>query len=108
MEHIAASDYCLFSIIIPLLNEADQINSVIDHLKGRSSERGFEVIVVDADPSGSSIKWIKEPDVISITAESGQGNIMNASGMSVIQPFLSHYDLVRRHLSTVPLKNSPI
>jgi hypothetical protein len=88
MEHIAASDYCLFSIIIPVLNESDQINSVIDHLKGRSSERGFEVIVVDADPAGSSIKWIKEPDVISITAESGQGNIMNGWGMSAMLSFL--------------------
>jgi rSAM/selenodomain-associated transferase 2 len=67
-----------FSIIIPVLNEAEQINSLIEHIRSQYSEHSYEVIVVDGDPQGSTIKVIQHREVIAITAEQGRGRQMNA------------------------------
>ena len=41
---------CRFSIIIPVLNEQNQINSVLTHLEKLNCRDLAEVIVVDGDP----------------------------------------------------------
>ncbi|MHC4467735.1 MAG: TIGR04283 family arsenosugar biosynthesis glycosyltransferase [Planctomycetota bacterium] len=62
----------IFSIIVPVLNESQNINSVIENLRGQQCEYEYEVIVVDGDVNGSTIKNI------SITAEMGRAYQMNA------------------------------
>lgn len=69
---------CKFSIVIPVLNEADGINSLISHLRKQSSEHFYEIIVVDGDPQGTTVKVINDKKVISITADRGRAMQMNA------------------------------
>ncbi|HUT45570.1 MAG TPA: TIGR04283 family arsenosugar biosynthesis glycosyltransferase [Sedimentisphaerales bacterium] len=69
---------CKFSIVIPVLNEADRINSLICHLRTQSSENFYEIIVVDGDPRGGTIKVIHDGKVITITADQGRARQMNA------------------------------
>ena len=47
---------CVFSIIVPVLNEADQINATIEHLCNENTEGNCEIVVVDGDPGGGTIK----------------------------------------------------
>jgi len=71
-----------FSIIIPVLNEADKINSLIEHLQKQNHESSYEIIVVDGDPQGSTVGAIQDKDATTITADKGRGKQMNtgASG----------------------------
>lgn len=67
-----------FSIVIPVLNEAEQISSLIEHIRSRSFERFYEIIVVDGDLQGSTVKVIQDKEVISLVTEKGRGRQMNA------------------------------
>jgi len=69
---------CKFSIVIPVLDEADRINSLICHLRTQSSENLLEIIVVDGDPRGETIKVVHDGNVISTTADQGRARQMNA------------------------------
>lgn len=69
---------CKFSIVIPVLDEADRINSLICYLRKQSSEHFYEIIVVDGDPQGETVKVIDDRKVISITADQGRARQMNA------------------------------
>ncbi len=71
-------EQCRFSIIIPVFNESDPINSLIDYLHGQGFESSCEIIVVDGDPQGGTVKEIKAPDVVTITTDRGRGRQMNA------------------------------
>lgn len=64
------------SVIIPVLNEQKQINGLINHL--RAIEANVEIIVVDGDPSGSSLSVITAPDIICLIAQKGRGNQLAA------------------------------
>ena len=67
-----------FSIIIPVLNEAGHINSLIEHLRKQNYESSCEIIVVDGDPQGSTVETIQAKDVTAITTDKGRGKQMNA------------------------------
>ncbi|MFC1794568.1 TIGR04283 family arsenosugar biosynthesis glycosyltransferase [Planctomycetota bacterium] len=69
---------CKFSIVIPVLDEADRINALIGHLRKQSPEKFYEIIVVDGDPKGGTAKVIHDSKVISITAGQGRARQMNA------------------------------
>jgi glycosyltransferase involved in cell wall biosynthesis len=69
---------CVFSIIIPVLHEADRINSLIEHIHSQGFEGGYEIIVVDGDPQGGTIKVIRDKQVIPIVAEKSRARQMNA------------------------------
>jgi rSAM/selenodomain-associated transferase 2 len=60
-----------FSVIIPVLNEQERINGLISHL--RSLEPGLEVIVVDGDPSGSTVSAVTDTRAVLHTAPRGRG-----------------------------------
>ena len=78
MEHTArASSECKFSIIIPVLKEQDRINSLIEHVHSQGYEGACEIIVVDGDAQGGTIKVIQDEDVISITSKKGRAFQMN-------------------------------
>jgi rSAM/selenodomain-associated transferase 2 len=72
------SNQSSFSIIIPVLNEAGQINSLIEQLRNQKHNSFYEIIVVDGDPDGSTIRDIQDLDVKAITTDKGRGKQMNA------------------------------
>ena len=74
MEEIS----CKFSIIIPVLNEVDHINSLIEHINKLSSGKDLEIIVVDGSQNKETINAIKNPKVISISSEKGRARQLNA------------------------------
>lgn len=73
-----ATNECIFSIIVPVLNETNQINPLIEHIHSQGLGCPYEVIVVDGDPQGSTIKVIQDKGAIAITTEKGRGRQMNA------------------------------
>lgn len=78
------SNECKFSIVIPVLHERDQINSVVEHLRSQDFEDVWEIIAVDGDPQGSTIKAIEDKDVISLTSAKGRARQLNA-GAAIAQ-----------------------
>jgi rSAM/selenodomain-associated transferase 2 len=78
------SNECKFSIVIPVLHERDQINSVVEHLRSQDFEGVWEIIAVDGDPQGETIKAIEDRNVVSITSPKGRALQMNA-GAAVAQ-----------------------
>ena len=79
MEHIReAADQCRFSIIVPVWQEADRINSIIEHLRGRDGFKACEIIVVDGDPGGGTINTVEDDRVIKITESKCRARQMNA------------------------------
>ena len=79
MKHTrGASKEYRFSIVIPVLNEQNRINSLIEHVHSRGYESACEIIVADGDPQGGTIKVIRDENVISITSKKGRASQMNA------------------------------
>ena len=68
---------CVFSIIVPVLNEADQINATIEHLCNKNTQGNYEIIVVDGDRQGSTINAIQNKSVKVATSQKGRGRQMN-------------------------------
>jgi rSAM/selenodomain-associated transferase 2 len=58
--------------------EQGQINSVIEHLRSQDFEGVWEIIVVDGDSRGETIKAIQDREVVSITSAKGRALQMNA------------------------------
>ena len=69
------------SVIIPVLNEGRGINAVIGHLRSQAALDAVEIIVVDGDPAGSTIKAISHPGIITAVAEKGRGSQMNCGAI---------------------------
>lgn len=65
------------STILPVLKESERINEVIAHLRELRSEAGMEIIVVDGDPQGGTIKTIRDREVITAISEKGRACQMN-------------------------------
>jgi rSAM/selenodomain-associated transferase 2 len=63
---------------VPVLNETDRINPLIEHIYSQGFGPLYEVIVVDGDPQGSTVRIIQDKDVIAITTDKGRGRQMNA------------------------------
>ena len=66
-----------FSVVVPVLNETECINTVIEHIRSLKSERPCEIIVVDGDPAGGTIGQIDCQDVVTVAGEKGRGRQMN-------------------------------
>jgi rSAM/selenodomain-associated transferase 2 len=65
------------SIIIPVLHETG-LDDFLSTLFSRFKQELYEVIVVDGDPLGRSIKSINRPDVSCLVTKTGRGPQMNA------------------------------
>lgn len=66
-----------FSIIIPVLNEEDRIQSFLQHVKDISAGESVELIVVDADPAGSTLNKIRSGEATKLLSPGGRGMQMN-------------------------------
>jgi glycosyltransferase involved in cell wall biosynthesis len=67
-----------FSVILPVLNEAAIINSMMDHLEALVGSDQCEIIVVDGSPDGSTIKAITRRGIYCVKSPQGRARQMNA------------------------------
>ncbi len=65
------------SIVIPVLNEAEGINSLIDHIHSQKFHESYEIIVVDGDPDGTTINAIQHEEIKTTTSAKGRARQMN-------------------------------
>lgn len=66
-----------FSIILPVLNEAERINDAVARLRDHNDEEEMEIIIVDGDAAGSTIKAVMDEKVLKLTALRGRARQMN-------------------------------
>ncbi len=67
-----------FSVVIPVLDEAAGIDAVVDHVRVVSYGEDVEIIVVDGDPSGSTLAALTRTGVTGLTASTGRARQQNA------------------------------
>jgi rSAM/selenodomain-associated transferase 2 len=72
-----AEDKYKFSIIIPVLNEQDLINPLIQDLRTQAFINTAEIIVVDGDPNRSTIDLIQDHKTTCATSKPGRARQMN-------------------------------
>ena len=72
----------LISIIIPVLNEVETINTTLAHLRRPGQGVDFEIIVVDGDSSGNTLKVVNDPDVVKVRSSKGRGLQMNKGAIA--------------------------
>ena len=77
-EFTKGSAHPSYSIIIPVLHEPDNINTLIQCIYRLDSHAQCEVIVVDGTPQRDTINVIDTDQVISLVAEKGRARQMNA------------------------------
>jgi rSAM/selenodomain-associated transferase 2 len=77
-----------FSIIIPVLNEQERINTFIEHIAYRCLNHPCEIIVVDGDPNGSTINTIRSKNVITTISKCGRAIQMNAGAQLATGPII--------------------
>ncbi|HET7319327.1 MAG TPA: glycosyltransferase family 2 protein, partial [Nitrospirota bacterium] len=65
------------SIVIPVLNEAAGINETIANLRRSAASGESEIIVVDGDPSGSTVYAVEDDSVRRIISARGRATQMN-------------------------------
>lgn len=67
----------VISIILPVLNEVARINQAIARLRGLRPGPAIEIIVVDGDPRGGTVKAIRDRQVKTTISEEGRARQMN-------------------------------
>jgi rSAM/selenodomain-associated transferase 2 len=70
------------SVIVPVLHETGQLDSLVDHLLQVAEGELLEIIVVDGSPEGESIGTITRDGVIRLIAPAGRARQMNAGAAS--------------------------
>ncbi len=78
-NHLAGLAKCnpSFSVVVPVINEAERINGLIEHLGSLDLSESIEIIVVDGDPAGPTIKAVTDDDVIVAVSDKGRARQMN-------------------------------
>jgi rSAM/selenodomain-associated transferase 2 len=66
-----------FSVIIPVFNESPIINKTIEHVLQTASGFDIELIIVDGDVNGDTIKTITNTQVLQLITAKGRGRQMN-------------------------------
>jgi rSAM/selenodomain-associated transferase 2 len=66
-----------FSIIIPVLHEAENINPLVEHIHGTGEEVDYEIIVIDGSPTRDTISALRDDGIITISSEAGRARQMN-------------------------------
>lgn len=72
------SSAAAISIILPVLDECGRIDQIIAHLRGLRSDTAIEIIVVDGDPQGGTVKAIRDREgVKTALSEKSRARQMN-------------------------------
>lgn len=72
----------VFSVVIPVHSESSIINRTVEHVCHAGAGVSLEVIVVDGDPGGSTIRCIRHEKAVTLISPKGRGRQMN-TGASV-------------------------
>ena len=67
-----------FSVVVPVLGEAGRINALVDNVRAAGYGLPLEIIVVDGDPAGTTLRAIDRQGVTGLTAPRGRGSQQNA------------------------------
>lgn len=67
----------IISVVIPVFQEEESIGRTVRHLRALSRTGEIEIIVVDGDSSGSTIRTISDRQVITATSGKGRARQMN-------------------------------
>ena len=79
---------CTFSIIIPVLHEADIITALLDSLRQLEWDEPFEIIVVDGSTTQDTLQMIADTDVLKYACPQGRGRQMNEGAAHATGDFL--------------------
>lgn len=66
------------SVVIPVLNEGENINRLIGHLRALPADQEPEIVVMDGDPDQGTVRAIEHSNVVTGTAGPGRAVQMNA------------------------------
>lgn len=66
------------SVIIPVVDEQEHISGCLDRLHAQGFAEPCQIIVVDGDPQGSTLRAVRDCRVTCLTSEKGRGRQMNA------------------------------
>ncbi len=67
-----------FSVVIPVLAEEAGIDAVVDHARVVGYGLDVEIVVVDGDPAGATLRALSRPGVTGLTAPAGRASQQNA------------------------------
>jgi rSAM/selenodomain-associated transferase 2 len=67
-----------FSVIVPVLNESGQINTLIENIHSCSQPYKCQIIIADGDSRGGTARAIRDNNIVAIISEPGRGRQMNA------------------------------
>lgn len=70
-----------FSFIIPVFREAAIINRTIEHIRNIKKNADVEIIIVDGDPDGNTIRGIKDKNVKKLLSVKGRGIQLNSGAL---------------------------
>ncbi len=74
---VAMTKLVTISVIVPVLHEEASINAHISHLRSLPTDGAPEIIIVDGDPSGSTVKTITQSGIITATSLPSRADQMN-------------------------------
>jgi glycosyltransferase involved in cell wall biosynthesis len=74
-----------FSIIIPVLHEAENINPLVEHIHGIGEGVDYEIIVIDGSPTRDTISALRDDGIITISSEAGRARQMNRGAEAVVK-----------------------
>ncbi|WP_029897402.1 TIGR04283 family arsenosugar biosynthesis glycosyltransferase [Desulfohalovibrio reitneri] len=85
-----------FSVVIPVLGEAETIAGAVRHLRETALGHDVEVVVADGDPDGSTLEAVDDPEVVCVLARKGRARQMNAGARAASGEVLAflHADTV--------------
>ncbi len=66
-----------FSVVIPVFNEAEEINALLFQLRVLEAPGKLEIIVVDGSPEGDTMAAITDESVLKFSSEKGRGHQLN-------------------------------
>lgn len=66
------------SVIIPVLNEGPGISDALSRVQALAGDRSLELIIVDGDPTGSTVRAIPDGSAKKLVTERGRARQMNA------------------------------
>jgi rSAM/selenodomain-associated transferase 2 len=89
------------SIVVPVLYEQDTIAGLLEQLRGIDAEEICEVIVVDGDPEGGTIRRIEHGRVVTLTSQPWRSRQMNAGATAA-----RGHTLVFLHADTLLPRNA--
>jgi rSAM/selenodomain-associated transferase 2 len=72
---------CDISVIIPVFHEQAKINETLEPLFAGRFDGIWEIIVVDGDPEGTTLKAICDDRVLKAASEKGRGKQMNQGAL---------------------------